>query len=383
MTQAERLRVLVLGAGRNGQGIARMLADHPRFAPHLVSLDGDALADVQRQGFPAIIPVHEVTRAGLPRMIGAADAMILTQSAFSPPDVVKAAQEAGCIYLDILESPHSAARLRELVRDDGPAVVPGCGLAPGYVTALAAEALRSCGPDAEVTVFVGVLPQHPTNRLGYADIWGVDGLIDEYTQPCAAIESGVPVMLPPLHGEERLEIDGQSYEAFRTAGSLDGLIATHAGQVRGLVFKTLRYPGHLDYMRFLLDDLGLSSRIYQLRSLLMTSLEKSAQDRVVIALRVLPVPGASARWQTHVTTATTDAAGRLHSASGLATAAHVCAMLDVLTQGPGVATGWVAPGAILPDVLRQSSFFDLLSADRLNRGATQDDQTKGDVGIGA
>ncbi|MDP4033632.1 MAG: hypothetical protein Q8P60_12410 [Pseudorhodobacter sp.] len=33
------------------------------------------------------------------------------------------------------------------------------------------------------------------------------------------------------------------------------------GRVAGLVFKTLRYPGHLDYMQFLLPDMGLGPRL--------------------------------------------------------------------------------------------------------------------------
>ena len=100
----------------------------------------------------------------------------------------------------------------------------------------------------------------------------------------------------------------------------------------GLVFKTLRYPGHLDYIRFLLDDMGLSQRIYQFRSLLMTSLPKTALDRVLIALRVVPEPGARAAMaNTDALQAGTDAAGQVQSASVTATAAHVCAVLDVLT----------------------------------------------------
>ena len=371
-----QIRVLVLGAGRHGQRIARMLAADPRFAPYLAAFDGDALAEARQLGLPGTIPTVEVTRENLPRLIGKVRAVIVTHATFAPLEVARAAQAVGCVYLDILESPRWIAQLQGLAQGGGAPVAPGCGLAPGYVTSIAAEALERCGKEAAVTVFVGVLPMKPLNRLGYANIWGVDGLIDEYTQPCAAIRDAVSVMLPPLQDEERLKLAGQPYEAFTTAGSLDGLTLRYAGKVRGLEFKTLRYPGHLDYIRFLLHDMGLAQRIYQFRSLLLTSLPKTALDRVLIGLRVVAEPGARSHWQTQVFDARIDATGQVQSASGTATAAHVCAVLDVLTMPGARASGWIAPGTLLPDDLRRSAFFGLLTelGDDISGG--QDDQSE-------
>ncbi|MDZ4095526.1 MAG: saccharopine dehydrogenase C-terminal domain-containing protein [Paracoccaceae bacterium] len=377
MNYPAQIRVLVLGAGRHGVRIAQLLATTPRFAPYLADFDGDVLAAAGHLGLPSTIPTLEITRENLPRLIGEVRAVIVTHATFAPLDVALAALAAGCVYLDILESPRWVAQLQDLAQGGGAAIAPGCGLAPGYVTALAAEALDRCGPDAEVTVFVGVLPKERLNCLGYANIWGIDGLIDEYTQPCAAIRDGACAVLAPLQDEERLEISGHPYEAFTTAGSLDGLTSRYAGHVRGLVFKTLRYPGHLDYVRFLLDDMGLSQRVYQFRSLLMTSLPKTALDRVLIALRVVPEPGAPPQWQTRMLCARTSAAGQVQSASVTATAAHVCAVLDVLTAPEARVSGWVPPGTLLPNDLRGSGFFDLLTEQDHDVCGGQDDQAKG------
>lgn len=378
MTEPPKTRVLVLGAGRHGVRIVQMLSTMPRFAPYLASYDGDALAEARQLGLPGTIPTVEVTRENLPRQLAEVQAVIVTDATFEPLEVARAAQEADCIYLDILESPRWVAQLQNLSRVGGVAIAPGCGLAPGYVTALAAEVLDQCGPDAAVTVFVGVLPKKPTNRLGYANIWGIDGLIDEYTQPCAAIRDAACVLLPPLQEEELVEIGGQTYEGFTTAGSLDGLTSCYGGRVKELVFKTLRYPGHLNHVRFMLDDLGLSQRIYQFRSLLLTSLSKTAFDCVLIALRVVPEPGAEPHWQTQMFDAAVDASGQVRSASATATAAHVCAVLDVLTM-PGTApriSGWIPPGRLLPDDLRRSVFFGQLTDEKLNRSEGHNVQSK-------
>ena len=87
---------------------------------------------------------------------------------------------------------------------------------------------------------------------------------------------------------------------------------------------------------------------------------KADFNRKCDALRLLPEPGAAPHWQTHLLDAAPDASGQVQSASGTVTAAHVCAMLDVLTEPGSRLSGWIAPGTVLPDTLRRSAFFDLL-----------------------
>src|SRR5690606_24884428 len=71
-------------------------------------------------------------------------------------------------------------------------------------------------------------------------------------------------------------------EAFLTAGSVDALVDLVRPRVRNLVFRTIRYSGHLDYMQFLLDDLGLRARRDLLATVLRNGLPDSEPDAVVI-----------------------------------------------------------------------------------------------------
>ena len=59
---------------------------------------------------------------------------------------------------------------------------------------------------------------------------------------------------------ERLTVDGVEYEAFNTSGGVATMAETFAGRVQELNYKTLRYPGHRDLMKFLLVDLNLAPR---------------------------------------------------------------------------------------------------------------------------
>jgi saccharopine dehydrogenase-like NADP-dependent oxidoreductase len=56
---------------------------------------------------------------------------------------------------------------------------------------------------------------------------------------------------------EHFSLDGVEYEAFNTSGGLGSLCETLAGKVRNLDYKSVRYPGHQQRMKFLLGDLGL------------------------------------------------------------------------------------------------------------------------------
>ena len=354
--------VLVLGSGRMAQRIAHTFADDPHFAPTLAARDADA---VLGPGFAVLPPLTGALSEALARALRGQRAVVLADPALTGAEVARAALMAGCHYLDIVESAASGAavaRMADEARAAGVTLAPGCGLAPGWVTALAAETLAEASPGDEITVFVGVLPAQPANRLGYANIWGIEGLVAEYTAPCLAVRNGVLADLPPLAEEETVHFAGQRLEAFTTAGSLDVLARDWQGRIGGLVFKTLRHPGHLEYIRFLLDDLGLGKRLYQFRTLLTTALPRTEEDRVLIAIRRRS--GATEHWASHVMQAGSDVSGTPVSAVSTVTAAHVCATLDLIRRGD-VAPGLAAPGDLRPGLLRRSAFFGLLEPDRM------------------
>jgi saccharopine dehydrogenase-like NADP-dependent oxidoreductase len=344
------------------QRIAQAFAEDPRFSPTLAARDADGAVPAGVARLPAMTGALS---EALARALRGQAAVVLADPSLTGAEVARAAVAAGCHYLDIVESAASGAavaRLADAAAQAGVTLAPGCGLAPGWVTALAADALQAAGPADDITVLVGVLPAQITNRLGYANIWGIDGLVAEYTAPCLAIRDGRLAELPPLGDEETVHLAGLRLEAFTTAGSLDALARDWQGRVGSLVFKTLRYPGHADYIRFLLDDLGLGRRLYQFRTLLTTALPRTEDDRVLIAIRHRS--GAGEHVVSHVTGAGRSATGAPVSAVSTVTAAHVCAVTDLIRQG-AVAPGLTAPGDLRPADLRRSDFFGLLASARM------------------
>ena len=68
------------------------------------------------------------------------------------------------------------------------------------------------------------------------------------------------MQVPPLEELDNFSLDGVDYEAFNTSGGLGTLCDTLAGKVSNLNYRTVRYPGHRDIMKMLLQDLRLKDK---------------------------------------------------------------------------------------------------------------------------
>jgi saccharopine dehydrogenase-like NADP-dependent oxidoreductase len=107
---------------------------------------------------------------------------------------------------------------------------------------------------------VGALPRHPTGLLGYAFNWSPEGVVNEYLNDCEVLRGGVRQMVPAMTESERVVIGGIELEASLTSGGLGSMCETYEGRVQRLDYKTMRYPGHFELMRFFFDELGLRDR---------------------------------------------------------------------------------------------------------------------------
>lgn len=360
--------VLVVGAGRLGSAIIRRLQTSENYCVSIADPHVEALREAREMGIKGIELNVTQYLPILKNALQNVSAVICAAPDFVTLDVARAAREVGCHYLDASENLSIRRQIAALANGASSAFVPGCGLAPGYVTTLAAKALRDADPHAQVTVYVGVLPQEKVNRLGYGNMWGIDGLMTEYCAACLAIRAGQIVELPPLSELEEFHFNGVAFEAFTTAGTLDDVVHAHKGCVGDLVFKTLRYPGHLDYMKFLIDDLGLGARKSMLKSLLLNGLPRVDDDQLIVCVQTRnpatiempPKQKLQKRRELHFTS-TKLLSGQSESSVAMVSAVHVCSVMDLLCSGSLLAKGFISHSDISLEMLSQSSFFHPLN----------------------
>lgn len=179
------------------------------------------------------------------------------------PTLTRAAIASKCNLVDLggnNDTVRDQLAMDDHARAMGVTIVPDCGLAPGMVAVLAADAVSRFDSCDSIRIRVGGLPQSPRAPLNYQMVFSAEGLINEYWESCLILEGGRKKVVQPMTETEELQFDGiGDLEAFYTSGGTSTLPDTFEGKIDFLDYKTIRYPGHCKLFRPMLE-LGLASR---------------------------------------------------------------------------------------------------------------------------
>ncbi len=245
--------------------------------------------------------------------------------------IARAAQKAGISYIDLSEDVQSGDEILKLSARWDAHIAPRCGVAPGFIQIIAGHMTQPYDHVERASLRVGALPENPTNALKYNLTWSTDGLINEYGNSCEGIEDGQVKTLQPLEGYERLVIDGVEYEGFNTSGGLGTLAHTMKSKIKNLTYKTLRYIGHRDLMKFLLFDLKLNEYRTILKQVLESAVPTTNQDLVVVLCSVEGKKNGVLTQQTYTKTVRHgDLFGRHWSAIQIITASSAASVADLI-----------------------------------------------------
>ncbi|HEY0820033.1 MAG TPA: saccharopine dehydrogenase family protein [Rhizobacter sp.] len=332
--------ILVIGGGKIGSVVAALLAQAPgprRFRVTVADRSADQLAELRRDASGADIDTLVLDVQDPAQLRAALQGRFAVLSAAPyhlTVAVAEAARNAGVHYLDLTEDVASTRRIRALADGATSAFIPQCGLAPGFISIVAADLARRFDTLDSVRMRVGALPAYPSNALNYNLTWSTEGVINEYCEPCEAIVDGRITNVPALEEREEFSLDGVLYEAFNTSGGLGTLCESLSGKVRTLNYRTIRYPGHAAIMKALLHDLRLKDRRGVLKDILENALPATLQDVVIVFVTVSGMRDGRLQQETYARKIYSQVlAGRLCSAIQVTTASSLCAMLDLLVEG--------------------------------------------------
>lgn len=284
-------KLLIAGAGRIGPVIAYLLANYGCYDVHIADVHFNGV-DVTRlmQAMPNLqtvkLDVQDEQAVCSYLQKNEITALISCLPYFLNPLMARAAKAANTHYFDLTEDRAATKAVKALATGTERAFVPQCGLAPGFVGIVANSLIKQFDECHFAKLRTGALPERVSNSLQYALNWSTDGLINEYVNLCDSIEDGHSLQVKPLDGLESIQIDGSLYEAFNTSGGLGHLTQLYAGKIQQLNYKTIRYPGHCEKMRFLLHELGLQNDRATMKRILEAAMPKTPQDVVIIYVSV-------------------------------------------------------------------------------------------------
>ncbi|MDO9137931.1 MAG: saccharopine dehydrogenase C-terminal domain-containing protein [Lutibacter sp.] len=240
--------IIVLGAGMVGSTMAIDMAKN-----HLVTLtdfNKNALDKAVKKCEKLTPIVLDVTnKLALQKTIKPFDLVICAVPGFLGFETLKSIIEVGKNVIDISFFPENSLDLFELAKQKKVTAIVDCGVAPGMGNII----LGYYNEKLNITDFeclVGGLPKIKKWPFNYKAPFSPVDVIEEYTRPARYVENGNVVVKDALSDVEFVDFNGVgTLESFNSDG-LRSIIYTMA-HIPNMKEKTLRYPGHIEYINVL------------------------------------------------------------------------------------------------------------------------------------
>lgn len=301
----KHMKAIVIGAGMMGRAIVHDLYEHSK-------LDSIAIADKDRktlqaaEGFFNKKEIDYLTldlekTDALKKTLKNYDLAISAVPYKFNYVLAKTSIETKTHFLDLGGNNDVVEQERGLSKKakiNNVTIVPDCGLAPGLVSIITRDIVEQMDTVDYVKLRVGGLPVHPKPPLNYQIVFSPYGLINEYVEDAIVLDNKKIIKKRSMTEIEAIDFPRPfgKMEAFLTSGGCSTLPYTYRNTIKYLDYKTIRYPGHCEKFKAILD-LGFAGEKKMdicgqkivprdfLVSLLMKYLPTSGRD--VVLLKVL------------------------------------------------------------------------------------------------
>lgn len=205
------------------------------------------------------------------------------------PRIAGLAKKHHCHYANLTEYVQETKDVIEISKDADTAFVLQTGLAPGFINVLAhrlyEDFCREFGVDVinSMHMKVGAISKNAPSPHYYAFTWSPIGVATEYLKDAEIVRNFKKMKVPALSGLERIIIDGDEYEDNFTSGGAADFPDAFAGKVKDLDYKTLRYPGHYQWVRNTMSTIvNNENKIKALENIMLENIPSVEDDIVVV-----------------------------------------------------------------------------------------------------
>jgi saccharopine dehydrogenase-like NADP-dependent oxidoreductase len=263
-------KIIVLGGGMVGSAMAIDLVEKHQVT--LADVNAERLQAVKNKSKALKTILLDVSdKATLQQVISPYDLVVSAVPGFLGFRTLQSVIDAGKHVVDISFMPEDVLQLNALAKQKQVTAIVDCGVAPGMGNIL----LGYHNEKMKVTDFeclVGGLPKVKKWPFAYKAPFSPVDVIEEYTRPARFVENGEIVIRDALSDVELLHFDKVgTLESFNSDG-LRSLIYT-LPHIPNMKEKTLRYPGHVEYIKVLKESGFFSNQKIQVNGASVSPLE--------------------------------------------------------------------------------------------------------------
>lgn len=250
--------IIVLGAGMVGSAMAKDLSFNHNVL--LTDLNHSVLEGVKEANLDINILQLDVTDLkSLSLALKDQDLVLSAVPGFLGYQTLKEIIKFKKNVVDISFFPENALDLNELAVANNVTAIVDCGVAPGMDNVILGYHNETHKLES-FECLVGGLPKEKKWPFCYKAPFSPIDVIEEYTRPARYVENGNLVTRPPLTDCEFVDFENVgTLEAFNSDG-LRSIIFTMP-HIKDMKEKTLRYPGHVEYIRVLKDSGFFSEKV--------------------------------------------------------------------------------------------------------------------------
>jgi saccharopine dehydrogenase-like NADP-dependent oxidoreductase len=250
--------IIVLGAGMVGSAMAKDLAFKHNVL--LTDLSNTVLKNVKENNSNINTMQLDVTDLeSLKSALEGQDLVLSAVPGFLGYQTLKEIINLKKNVVDISFFPENALDLNKLAIANNVTAIVDCGVAPGMDNVILGYHNETHKLES-FECLVGGLPKVKKWPFCYKAPFSPIDVIEEYTRPARYVENGNLVVRPPLTDCEYIDFEHVgTLEAFNSDG-LRSIIFTMP-HIKDMKEKTLRYPGHVEYIRVLKDSGFFSEKV--------------------------------------------------------------------------------------------------------------------------
>ena len=243
--------IIVLGAGMVGRTIAIDLTNKHKVT--LADFSQEALQSSKSKcNLLTTLELDVTQKENLKQTLHPFDLVICAVPGFLGFETLKTIIEAKKNVVDISFFPENSLELNDLAKKYNVTAIVDCGVAPGMDNII----LGYYNEKLKLTDFeclVGGLPKVKKWPFNYKAPFSPVDVIEEYTRPARYVENGNVVIKDALTDVELIEFENiGTLESFNSDG-LRSIIYTMP-HIKNMKEKTLRYPGHVEYIKVLKES---------------------------------------------------------------------------------------------------------------------------------